>query len=62
MVVSQWTKMLDIVEYHLKGLGVRCCTIRGDVPAKKRGELVSTFNQDPDGPEVTTSRNVYVYF
>lgn len=46
--------MLEIVEYHLKNLKIRCCTIRGDVAAKKRGEIVSTFNQDPTGPEVIT--------
>ncbi len=46
--------MLEVVEYHLKQEGFACVTIRGDVPAKKRGELVDNFNNDPEGPEVCT--------
>lgn len=52
VVVSQWTKMLEIVEFHLKREGFRCCTIKGSVPAKQRSDMVETFNSDPLGPEV----------
>ena len=44
--------MLDIVEHHLTSKGFKCCTIRGDVPAKKRAETVEAFNSDPKGPTV----------
>ena len=44
--------MLMVMEHHVHRLGLRCCTIRGDVPALKRMELVEAFNTDPDGPQV----------
>lgn len=44
--------MLEIVEFHLKREGFRCCTIKGSVPAKQRSDMVETFNSDPLGPEV----------
>ena len=44
--------MLEVVEYHLGREGFRCCTIKGDVLPKKRGEIVDSFNMDPKGPEV----------
>ena len=52
VVVSQWTRMLDVVEYHLREEGVRCATIKGSVAAKERAVLVDRFNTDPDGPQV----------
>ena len=47
--------MLEVVEYHLVTAGFRCSTIRGDVPAKKRADLVDAFNNDPNGPEVNVA-------
>jgi len=52
VIVSQWTKMLDIVAVHLRRARIPCAVIRGDVPAKKRMEYVDQFNNDADGPEV----------
>ena len=52
VVVSQWTKMLQVIEGHLQKVGIACCTIKGDIPPKKRMELVEAFNSDPKGPEV----------
>ena len=44
--------MLKVIEGHLAKVGLRCVTIRGDVPAKKRTDMVEEFNTDPRGPEV----------
>lgn len=52
VIVSQWTKMLDIVAVHLKKMNIRCCVIQGNIPAKKRMESVDQFNNDKHGPEV----------
>ena len=49
--------MLMVVEHHLVKAGFRCSTIRGDVPAKKRAELVDAFNNDSRGPEVRKVNN-----
>ncbi len=47
--------MLSVVERHLVRAGIRCSTIRGDVPPKKRSELVDSFNNDPRGAQVCSS-------
>lgn len=52
VIVSQWTKMLDIVAVHLRRLNIRCSVIKGDIPAKKRMDSVDQFNNDKHGPEV----------
>lgn len=44
--------MLEVAKHHLLKEGLRCCTIKGDIPPKKRMELVDAFNTDPTGPEV----------
>ncbi|KAK6185605.1 hypothetical protein SNE40_007803 [Patella caerulea] len=52
VIVSQWTKMLDIIGYHLSEMGITYSTIQGNIPAKKRMELVEDFNTNPTGSEV----------
>jgi len=52
VIVSQWTSMLDIVASFLKSAGIKYSVIRGDVPAKQRGEIVHEFNTNPRGPQV----------
>jgi len=52
VVVSQWTKMLDVASYHLQQAGYRCCNIRGNIPPKQRSNIVDEFNDNPKGPEV----------
>lgn len=52
VVVSQWTKMLDILAHHLKIAGIKYSIIQGSVSAKKRMEAVEEFNTDQKGPEV----------
>ncbi|XP_041370526.1 transcription termination factor 2-like [Gigantopelta aegis] len=52
VIVSQWTKMLDIVAHHLEKLNIKYSVIRGNIPPKKRTELVDDFNTNPRGIEV----------
>lgn len=52
VVVSQWTKMLEIVAHHLSGKGISHAVIQGNIPAKKRMELVDDFNMNPNGAQV----------
>jgi transcription termination factor 2 len=46
IIVSQWTKMLDIVGYHLIEKNIEFCEIRGEVSMNNRSEIVKEFN-DP---------------
>jgi len=52
VVVSQWTKMLEIVAVHLREAGISHDFIQGSVTAKKRSELVEEFNHKKRGPDV----------
>ncbi|XP_074643058.1 transcription termination factor 2-like [Tubulanus polymorphus] len=52
VIVSQWTKMLDIVAIHLKKEGIRFHLIQGNIPPKSRQDMVENFNNDNEGPEV----------
>jgi SNF2 family DNA or RNA helicase len=40
VIVSQWTKMLDIIAIHLDKLGICYNVIQGNIPPKKRNEYV----------------------
>lgn len=46
VIVSQWTRMLDTIAYHLKKEGFNFEFITGSVNAKKRSELVELFNTE----------------
>ena len=46
VVFSQYLMMLDIMEYHLRDLGVSYASIRG--ATVKRAEELKRFNTDPD--------------
>ncbi|XP_033113373.1 transcription termination factor 2-like [Anneissia japonica] len=52
VIVSQWTKMLDIVAHHLTEADFKYSTIQGNVSAKKRAELVEDFNTNARGAQV----------
>ncbi|XP_064631066.1 transcription termination factor 2-like [Lineus longissimus] len=52
VIVSQWTKMLEIISSHLKLQGFKYHLIQGNIPPKKRMEAIEDFNTDPKGPEV----------
>ncbi|XP_035673009.1 transcription termination factor 2-like [Branchiostoma floridae] len=52
VIVSQWTKMLDVIGRHLEQAGYRYVVIKGGVPPRQRMEAVEQFNRNPKGPEV----------
>ncbi|OWF46662.1 transcription termination factor 2-like [Mizuhopecten yessoensis] len=52
VIVSQWTKMLEIVGLQLDKLNINYSIIKGNVPPKKRAEAVDAFNLSSGGPEV----------
>ncbi|XP_013392990.1 transcription termination factor 2 isoform X2 [Lingula anatina] len=52
VIVSQWTKVLEIVAYHLKQAGYKYHTIQGNITPKLRADAVDDFNTNPEGPEV----------
>ncbi|XP_071510982.1 transcription termination factor 2-like [Diadema antillarum] len=52
VLVSQWTQMLDVVASHLTAAGFEYWSIRGDIPPKKRNEVLEDFNNNPHGREV----------
>ena len=45
--------MLDVVAHHLKERNIKYSVIRGNVPPKKRTEIVDDFNTNPRGTEVS---------
>uniref|UniRef100_A0A914ZRW6 Transcription termination factor 2 n=1 Tax=Parascaris univalens TaxID=6257 RepID=A0A914ZRW6_PARUN len=52
VIVSQWTSLLDIVEYHLKQRDVQYTSITGKIPTKDRQPRVESFNQVGGGSRV----------
>ncbi|XP_036363999.1 transcription termination factor 2 isoform X2 [Octopus sinensis] len=52
VVVSQWTKLLMIVKYHITQAHFTYHLIDGAVPPKKRSEIVDDFNTNPNGAKI----------
>jgi len=52
VVATQFTRVANQVQKHLESLGIPCLLITGDVTPRKRGEAVTSFQEDPDGPRV----------
>ncbi|XP_034231756.1 transcription termination factor 2-like [Thrips palmi] len=48
VIVSQWTKMLELVSTSLKQHNISHATISGDVPSPDRPKVVSDFNNPSD--------------
>ncbi len=48
VVFSQYTGMLDLIESHLKRLGVPYGILKGDMAVGKRQKMIERFNTDPD--------------
>lgn len=46
VIYSQYLGMIEIVKRYLRGLGVGFVTLTG--ASRKRGEIISRFNEDPD--------------
>lgn len=58
VLVSQWTSMLDIVDYHLRQKGVKAAMFTGKLDAQKRQDMLNAFNQDNAGPKVCLKYSV----
>ncbi|XP_065053319.1 transcription termination factor 2-like isoform X2 [Rhopilema esculentum] len=52
VIVSQWTRMLDVIAYHLRKHGLKYDFITGSVSLKKRSEIVEEFNSNPYGVQI----------
>ncbi|BFY97124.1 hypothetical protein BsWGS_00165 [Bradybaena similaris] len=52
VIVSQWTQMLEVVAHHLHKAGIPYHVIQGDIPPKKRMDIVDDFNINSQGPPV----------
>uniref|UniRef100_A0A0L8GUQ1 Helicase C-terminal domain-containing protein n=2 Tax=Octopus bimaculoides TaxID=37653 RepID=A0A0L8GUQ1_OCTBM len=52
VVVSQWTKLLMIVKYHITQAHFTYHLIDGAIPPKKRSEIVDDFNTNPNGAKI----------
>lgn len=48
VLFSEWRRMLDRIELRLDQLGAEFVRLDGQVPQKKRAELVARFQNDPD--------------
>ncbi|KAH9492952.1 transcription termination factor, RNA polymerase II [Bulinus truncatus] len=52
VIVSQWTQMLDIIACHLEKAKISYHLIQGNIPPKKRMDIVDDFNLNPVGASV----------
>ncbi|MEM9589039.1 MAG: DEAD/DEAH box helicase, partial [Planctomycetota bacterium] len=48
VLFSEWRRMLDRIERRLESLDAQYVRLDGQVPQKKRAELVARFQNDPD--------------
>ena len=48
VIFSEWRRMLDRIEIRLENLAADFVRLDGQVPQKKRGELVARFQNDPE--------------
>ncbi|VDN50830.1 unnamed protein product [Dracunculus medinensis] len=52
VIVSQWTSLLKVVEYHLKLRSIDFTSITGKVLPEERNARVKSFNEIKSGPSV----------
>ena len=55
VIVSQWTKMLDIIANFLTAESISHKTISGQVPSKDRSGIVKQFNDPSSALKVSSS-------
>lgn len=48
VVFSEWRRMLDRIERRLEQLGTTWVRLDGQVPQRRRAEIISQFQDDPD--------------
>ncbi|KAF8713998.1 hypothetical protein HU200_027988 [Digitaria exilis] len=54
LVFSQWTKVLDIIEYYLETKGLDVCRIDGNVKLEERRRQIAEFNDS------NSSMNIFI--
>ncbi|WVZ60315.1 hypothetical protein U9M48_010359 [Paspalum notatum var. saurae] len=54
LIFSQWTKVLDIMEYYLDSKGLEVCRIDGSVKLEERRRQIAEFN------DLNSSLNVFI--
>ncbi|CAN6309562.1 unnamed protein product [Urochloa humidicola] len=54
LIFSQWTKVLDIIEYYLDSKGLEVCRIDGGVPLEERRRQIAEFN------DLNSNLNVFI--
>ncbi|KAJ1293841.1 hypothetical protein BS78_01G100000 [Paspalum vaginatum] len=54
LIFSQWTKVLDIMEYYLDSKGLEVCRIDGGVKLEERRRQIAEFN------DLNSSLNVFI--
>lgn len=52
VLVSQWTTLLGLLEYHLTKRRVPYTSITGQIPTKERQECIDSFNRPTGGAQV----------
>ena len=48
VLFSEWRRMLDRIELRMDAMGCEYVRLDGQIPQKKRGDLVNRFQNDPD--------------
>ncbi|KAL5210676.1 hypothetical protein ABZP36_006299 [Zizania latifolia] len=54
LIFSQWTKVLDIIEYYLETRGLQTCRIDGSVKLEERKRQISGFN------DLDSTMNIFI--
>ncbi|PAN45302.1 hypothetical protein PAHAL_9G108900 [Panicum hallii] len=54
LIFSQWTKILDIIEYYLDSKGLEVCRIDGSVSLEERRRQIAEFN------DLNSNLNVFI--
>ncbi|TVU45339.1 hypothetical protein EJB05_04824 [Eragrostis curvula] len=54
LIFSQWTKVLDLIDYYLDSKGIEACRIDGSVKLEERRRQIAEFN------DVNSSLNVFI--
>ena len=48
VVFSQYVDMLALIERYLQEAGIGFCSLKGDMPVRKRQKMIDEFNTNPD--------------
>jgi superfamily II DNA or RNA helicase len=48
VVFSQYVDMIALIERYLQDAGIGFCSLKGDMPVRKRQKMIDAFNNNPD--------------